>query len=119
MTFLACFPQPRHWKALFVSLGQVYQQTKMYTVSELISYNLREHSLQINSICAGAAAEFALEQCLIRLRKLWEEKEFKLAKHIPNIKQKKGKIHTTELILKVRVFLVVKLTQMVGHSFVM
>ncbi|XP_022079964.1 dynein heavy chain domain-containing protein 1-like [Acanthaster planci] len=81
--------KPRHWKALFVSLGQVYEPSHFYTVQELLSFNLSEHSLQINTICNGAAGEFALEQSLIKLRRLWEDKEFKLAKHIPVIKAKK------------------------------
>ncbi|XP_038044677.1 dynein heavy chain domain-containing protein 1-like [Patiria miniata] len=82
--------KPRHWKALFVSLGQVYEPSHPYTVQELLSFSLSEHSLQINTICNGAAGEFALEQSLIKLRRLWEEKELKLAKHIPVVKPKKA-----------------------------
>ncbi|XP_071803571.1 dynein heavy chain domain-containing protein 1-like isoform X3 [Asterias amurensis] len=82
--------KPRHWKALFLSLGQVYESSHAYTVQELLSFDLSEHSLQINTICNGAAAEFALEQSLIKLRRLWEDKEFKLAKHIPVVKEKKA-----------------------------
>ncbi|XP_072179432.1 dynein heavy chain domain-containing protein 1-like [Diadema setosum] len=72
----------RHWKALFLALGQNYEPGRQYYVHELLSYDLSEHSLQINTICAGAGAEFDLEQKLIKLRKVWEEKEFKLAKYI-------------------------------------
>ena len=75
---------------MFLSLGQVYESSHAYTVQELLSFDLSEHSLQINTICNGAAAEFALEQSLIKLRRLWEDKEFKLAKHIPVVKEKKG-----------------------------
>ncbi|XP_041479286.1 dynein heavy chain domain-containing protein 1-like isoform X6 [Lytechinus variegatus] len=72
----------RHWKSLFLALGQVYEPGRQYYVRELLSYNLSEHSLQISTICAGATAEFDLEQKLVKLRKVWEEKEFKLAKYL-------------------------------------
>ncbi|XP_077979356.1 dynein heavy chain domain-containing protein 1-like [Glandiceps talaboti] len=73
----------RHWKSLFVGLGQLYQPGFSYTVADLLSFNLSEHSLLINTVCSGALAEFALEQSLSKLKKMWEEKEFQLAKHIP------------------------------------
>nr|XP_006818816.1 PREDICTED: uncharacterized protein LOC100376274 [Saccoglossus kowalevskii] len=83
--------KPRHWKALFVGMGQIYQPGYAYTVADLLSFNLNEHSMLINTICAGATAEFALEQTLNKLRKMWELKEFQLAKHIPIIKGAKKK----------------------------
>ncbi|XP_071943742.1 dynein heavy chain domain-containing protein 1-like [Antedon mediterranea] len=75
--------KPRHWKALFVSLGQTYIPGQHFTVAELLSFNLSQHSLQVNTICNGALAEFTLETKLKQIRKVWDEKEFKLAKHIP------------------------------------
>ncbi|XP_033127107.1 dynein heavy chain domain-containing protein 1-like isoform X2 [Anneissia japonica] len=75
--------KPRHWKALFVSLGQPYHAGQHFSVAELLSFNLSEHSLQVNTICNGAIAEFTLETKLKQIRKVWDEKEFKLAKHIP------------------------------------
>ncbi|XP_070566099.1 dynein heavy chain domain-containing protein 1-like isoform X2 [Ptychodera flava] len=81
--------KPRHWKALFVGMGQLYQSGMQYTVADLLAFNLSEHSLLINTICSGAVAEFALEQSLNKLKKMWEEKELQLAKHIPIVKERK------------------------------
>ena len=36
------------------------------------------------SVYQAALSEYQIEQQLNRLRKIWEEKEFKLAKHIPD-----------------------------------
>lgn len=49
---------------------------------DLLSYDITEKSLPINKICSGAMSEFALEKSLVKLRQVWEEKNFKLAKHL-------------------------------------
>ncbi|XP_013418883.1 dynein heavy chain domain-containing protein 1-like [Lingula anatina] len=76
--------KPRHWKEIFVGIGEEYEPGWNVTVAELLDLNLGEHSLLINTIYTGAKSEFALEQKLVKLRKLWQEKNLKLAKHIPD-----------------------------------
>ena len=52
-------------------------------MADLLSFNLGRYKDLITSICAGAAAEYALELQLNQLARVWQEKDFKLAKHIP------------------------------------
>ena len=76
-------PQPRHWRALFIGLGQDYDPAWEFTVADLLSFNLGRYKDLIASVCAGAAAEYALEVQLTNLTRAWQERDFKLAKHIP------------------------------------
>jgi len=71
----------QHWKWLFAGFGAVYNPSHSYSVSDLISFGLKEHSQLIMSICDSAAAEYALESHLKKLIKRWEEEEFKLMKY--------------------------------------
>ena len=64
-------------------MGETYDAEHEFTVEELLAYNLGAHADVINSVYAAAVAEFAIEQKLIKIRKMWSEREFKLAKHIP------------------------------------
>ena len=64
-------------------MGQDYDPSWNFTVADLLSSNLGRYKDLITTICAGAAAEYALEQQLNRLIRAWQEKDFKLAKHIP------------------------------------
>ncbi|XP_073235787.1 dynein heavy chain domain-containing protein 1-like [Porites lutea] len=73
----------RHWRALFIGMGQDYDPTWDFTVADLLSFHLGRYKDLISAICAGAAAEYALELQLNQLARGWEEKDFKLAKHIP------------------------------------
>ena len=65
-------------------MGEPYDPEHQFTVEELLSYNLAAHASTINDVYAAAVAEYAIEQKLIKVKKLWEEREFKLAKHIPD-----------------------------------
>ena len=65
-------------------MGETYDPDHEFTVEELLAYNLGAHADVINSVYAAAVAEFAIEQKLIKIRKMWSEREFKLAKHIPD-----------------------------------
>lgn len=77
------FSQPRHWRALFIGMGQDYDPSWEFTVANLLSFNLGRYKDLIATVCAGAAAEYALELQLNQLVRTWQEKDFKLAKHIP------------------------------------
>ena len=75
--------QPRHWKTIFLSMGEHFDANRDFTVEELLSFNLGAHADIINTVYAAAVSEFAIEQQLVKIRKMWIEREFKLAKHIP------------------------------------
>lgn len=83
MVKCCCNLQPRHWRALFIGMGQDYDPTWQFTVADLLSFNLGRYKDLIATVCSGATAEYALEQQLERLIRGWQEKDFKLAKHIP------------------------------------
>ena len=71
---------------MFIGIGQDYDPSWDFTVADLLSFNLGRYKDLIAAICAGAAAEYALERQLNQLVRAWEEKDFKLAKHIPLIR---------------------------------
>ena len=86
------FLQERHWKAIFVGMNESYDPKREFTVADLLTYDLEEHAQLIHSIYLGAVAEYDLELKIGYLKKFWEEREFKLAKHIPDsLLQSKGK----------------------------
>lgn len=64
-------------------MGQDNDPSWEFTVADLLSFNLGRYKHLIASICTGAAAEYALELQLNHLAQSWQEKDFKLAKHIP------------------------------------
>lgn len=64
-------------------MGQDYDPSWEFTVADLLSFHLGRYKDLIAAICAGAAAEYALELRLNQLARAWQEKDFKLAKHIP------------------------------------
>lgn len=74
-------------------MGEPYDAEHQFTVEELLAYNLGSHTQTINAIYSAAVAEFSIEQKLVKIRKLWTDKEFKLAKHIPDSVFKRGKWH--------------------------
>eukprot|EP00795_Rhopilema_esculentum_P014239 gene14239-5264_t len=78
----------RHWKWLFAGLGQVYDQSYQYLISDLVGFGLRENSQLIVSICDSAAAEFALESHLKKMIRRWEEEEFRLMRYYQESKNK-------------------------------
>ncbi|XP_052798483.1 dynein heavy chain domain-containing protein 1-like isoform X5 [Mya arenaria] len=74
----------RHWKAIFVGMNESYDPKKQFTVSDLLTYDLKDHEQLVNQIYLGAVAEYDLEQKIGHMKKFWLEREFKLAKHIPD-----------------------------------
>ena len=71
-------------------MGQDYDPAWEFTVANLLSFNLGRYKDLIATICAGAAAEYALELQLHHLARAWQEKDFKLAKHIPLMRPRLG-----------------------------
>ncbi|XP_062587861.1 dynein heavy chain domain-containing protein 1-like, partial [Saccostrea cucullata] len=74
----------RHWKAIFVGMNEPYDPNRQFTVSDLLAYDLEQHSELIHQVYLGAIAEYDLELRINQISKFWEEQEFKLAKHIPD-----------------------------------
>lgn len=75
-------------------MNESYDPKREFTVADLLTYDLDEHAQLIHSIYLGAVAEYDLELKIGHLKKFWEEREFKLAKHIPDsLLQSKGKIN--------------------------
>ena len=72
-------------------MGEQYDAEHEFIVEELLSYNLSSHSKLINTVYAAAVGEFAIEQRLVKVKRLWEEMEFKLAKYIPESLLKRGR----------------------------
>ena len=73
-------------------MNETYDPKREFTVADLLTYDLEEHAQLIHSIYLGAVAEYDLELKIGHLKKFWEEREFKLAKHIPDsLLQSKGK----------------------------
>lgn len=76
--------QERHWKAIFVGMNEPFDPNREFTVSDLLAYDLEQHSDLIHQVYLGAIAEYDLELRINQISKFWEEQEFKLAKHIPD-----------------------------------
>lgn len=76
--------QERHWKAIFVGMNEPFDPNREFTVSDLLAYDLEQHSELIHQVYLGAIAEYDLELRINQISKFWEEQEFKLAKHIPD-----------------------------------
>lgn len=92
-------------------MGQDYDPCWEFTVADLLSFHLGRYKDLISSICSGAAAEYALELELNHLARVWQEKDFKLAKHIPLMrprlsgdkrKSAKGKGKNRQAVAEVR-----------------
>ncbi|KAF6036157.1 DNHD1 [Bugula neritina] len=78
--------KPTHWKAIFVGIGENYEEGWEFTVEEILGYNLAAHQSLIDAIFSRAQAEYRLEQKLNKIERLWTSNDvyFKLAKHIPD-----------------------------------
>ncbi|XP_060599368.1 dynein heavy chain domain-containing protein 1-like [Ruditapes philippinarum] len=74
----------RHWRAIFVGMNESYDPKKQFTVADLLTYDLEEHAQLVHQIYLGAVAEYDLELKIGHMKKFWLEREFKLAKHIPD-----------------------------------
>ncbi|XP_019630284.1 PREDICTED: dynein heavy chain domain-containing protein 1-like [Branchiostoma belcheri] len=85
----------RHWKQLYVGMGKDPSEMGWsMTVGDLIDLDLPKYSQLINQIFTAATSEFSLEQSLGKLRRMWEEKEFKLAKYIRELPVRREKKRT-------------------------
>lgn len=90
--------QERHWKAIFVGMNEPFDPNREFTVSDLLAYDLEQHSELIHQVYLGAIAEYDLELRINQISKFWEEQEFKLAKHIPDsVITSKGEIDASFL----------------------
>ncbi|CAL1542050.1 unnamed protein product, partial [Lymnaea stagnalis] len=76
--------QERHWHSIFLGLNVPYDPSHQLTVEELILYNLAEHSDLIHTIYMGAVAENNVDQRLQNIISFWQERQFQLAKYIPD-----------------------------------
>ena len=71
-------------------MGHDFDPSWEFTVADLLTFNLGRYKDLIATVCAGATAEYALEFQLNQLTKAWQEKDFKLAKHIPLMRSRLG-----------------------------
>ncbi|XP_057293707.1 dynein axonemal heavy chain 1-like isoform X2 [Hydractinia symbiolongicarpus] len=71
-----------HWKEIFVILGNAYDDSVTYNVSDIVSMSIWDNYDKIRKICMDATSECALENCLDCLIKEWEKRDFKLAKNV-------------------------------------
>lgn len=65
-------------------MNEPFDPNREFTVSDLLAYDLEQHSELIHQVYLGAIAEYDLELRINQISKFWEEQEFKLAKHIPD-----------------------------------
>lgn len=73
-------------------MSAVYISNKQYLIQELLSLDLTKHKDLIMSIHQLAIAEYDLEQRVKKMKKLWEDKMFKLLKYFPDsFKSTRGK----------------------------
>jgi hypothetical protein len=71
-------------------MGEQYDPSYNFTVNELIELRLGSHRQFVDTVHAAAVAEHAIEVKLEKIQHLWDEKVFKLAKHIPDSMYKNG-----------------------------
>ena len=71
-------------------MNEPYEPSHQFTVAELMSYNLSEHEALVHATYLSAVAEYDLEQRLHKITKFWQDRQFKLAKHIPDSMFTKG-----------------------------
>lgn len=67
-----------------MGIGDVYDPKRELLLNELLDYQLDEQEQFIDQVCQNALAEYDLELQITQLAKFWSEREFKLAKHIPD-----------------------------------
>ncbi|CAG5130198.1 unnamed protein product, partial [Candidula unifasciata] len=75
--------QERHWQIIFLAMNEPYVSNHQFTVAELMSYSLSDHADTIYATYKSAVAERDFEQGLSHIVGLWQNRQFKLAKHIP------------------------------------
>ncbi|KAL8594105.1 hypothetical protein ACOMHN_000817 [Nucella lapillus] len=74
----------RHWQTIFIGISEPYVDSSQLTVADLMSFNLSDNADLVHSVYLSAVAEYDLEQQMGRIKRLWQDKNFKLAKHIPD-----------------------------------
>lgn len=65
-------------------MNEPYAGNAHFTVADLLSYNLSDNSQLVHSVYLSAVQEYDLEQRIAQIKRFWQEKNFKLAKHIPD-----------------------------------
>ena len=92
LRFFFPYLQSRHWKDIFNGMSAVYISNKKYLIQELLSLDLTKHKDMIMAVHQLAIAEYDLEQRVKKMKRVWEDKMFKLLKYIPDtLKSFKGK----------------------------
>lgn len=81
-------------------MNEPYMGNTQFTVAELMSYNLSENAELVHNVYLSAIAEYDLEQLMARIKSLWQDKNFKIAKHIPDSMFVKGVFFIKIKILK-------------------
>lgn len=79
-----------HWRQIFHGLGREYDPAKHYKVQDLINLHLSVYSQLIDGVLASAVEAYGVEQRFNKIRSFWEEREFKLAKHVLDSTQESG-----------------------------
>ncbi|KAG7257656.1 hypothetical protein CRUP_033325 [Coryphaenoides rupestris] len=76
-----CCPRlkEKHIKNIFKGMRRLYVPEKKPTVAELMSMPLREHLELINKVSAEGSVQWAMEQELWSLQRVWEAKLFHLS----------------------------------------
>ena len=67
-----------------MGMNESYDPKRQFTVADLLTYDLEEHAQLVHQIYLGAVAEYDLELKIGHMKKFWLEREYKLAKHIPD-----------------------------------
>lgn len=78
--------KPRHWKQVFEMLGMT-QNTKNFTLSELIANGVLDKKEQVEEISGRASGEAAIELQVESIQKKWQEMNF----IVLNYKEQKDK----------------------------
>nr|KAG5709415.1 hypothetical protein BaRGS_029264 [Batillaria attramentaria] len=74
----------RHWQTIFLGMNEPHIGSTTFTVAELMSFNLSDNADLVHRVYLSAVAEYDLEQQMSRIKRVWQDKNFKLAKHIPD-----------------------------------
>ncbi|GCC21412.1 hypothetical protein chiPu_0019882, partial [Chiloscyllium punctatum] len=74
--------QERHWKAIFIEMGETWIPVWDMTLADLLSYDFPSYSDFIAQILIKAKKEFELQKLLRSVEILWQHYEFKFVTHI-------------------------------------
>ena len=90
ITKFTVFSQPRHWRCIFLSMGETLAPPTDFTIEQLLTYDLQMHEQTISTIHSAALAEFLVEKKLTTIESDWSKVNLKIGKHIPNSFLHKG-----------------------------